>query len=220
MPDGAAIDTDVLLKVSAYRLAAELISALSFAGTPVALGLTHLIAGKQLARKRGLIDGEGAALELQLLLGALGRLEPDDQEIELAADLASLAQERGLPLDSGEAQLVAITTIRGLPLLVTGDKRAIAALATLVEGAPMRVALVGRLACFEQALGSIIRLIGERELRTRVCCEPNVDGVMRLACSCGYQDWDPAQLQDACASFVGALRSSAGDLLVAGLALA
>lgn len=220
MAEGAAVDTDILLKAASYRVASEVVAVLKTKGAPAALGLTHLIAGKQLARKRGVRDRLGAAAELQSLLALLGRLEPDDEEIAIAADLAAKAQDRGLPLDTGEAQLAAITIMRGLPLLVTGDKRAIAALASLLLGEIDRVALVGRLACFEQVIASIATMIGEQELRLRICGEPDVDGAMRLACSCGREGWDPAQLHEACESFVDAVRLEAGDLLVAGSALA
>ena len=119
MDDGAAVDTDVLLKVAAYRLAGELVAVLAPFGEPMALGLTHLIAAKQLARKRSVRDAESAQAELAALLGMLGRLEPTDDEIGAAAEFAAVAQERGLPLDAGEAQLAAIVIRRGLPLLVT-----------------------------------------------------------------------------------------------------
>jgi hypothetical protein len=220
MPEGAAVDTDVMLKIAAYRLAVELVAVLEAKGEPAALGLTHLIARRQLVRKRTLRDTAGAAAELETLLGMLGRLEPDDDEVALAADLATMAQERGLPLDSGEAQLTAIMVRRGLPLLVTGDKRALGALARLADGQTMHSALVGRLACFEQVLSSIATLIGEHELRLRICAEPEVDGAMRLACSCGRDGWDAAQLHEACGSYVRAIRKDVGRLLVEGSALA
>lgn len=220
MAEGPAVDTDVLLKVAAYRLAAELVRALDRNGCPAALGLTHLIAGKQLAKKRGLRDGPGAARELARLLATLGRLEPDETEIALAADFAAKAQELSLPLDSGEAQLAAITATRALPLMVTGDKRALGALGALLTDEAGRAALAGRLACFEQVAATMAGMIGERELRDRICAEPDVDGAMRLACSCGRDDWNPAQLREACESFVGAIRADTGDLLVAGLLLA
>ena len=220
MGDAAAIDTDVLLKTAAYRLAGELIAVLNAKGPAAALGLTHLIAAKQLARKRGVIDRDGAGAELNKLLAMLGRLEPDDEEIALAADLSAAAQEKGLPLDVGEAQLTALVVKRRLCLLVTGDKRALRALAELVENNPMRPLLVGRLACFEQVVESVASLIGELELRTRICAEPEVDGAMRLACSCGQGEWNPEQLHEACASFAGEVRHHAGDLLIKGSALA
>lgn len=220
MADGPAIDTDVLLKAAAYRIGAELVDSLRPHGQAAALGLTHLIAGRQLARKRGLRDRSAAQAELDTLLTALGRLEPDDSEIEMAADLATRAQERGLPLDPGEAQLVAITVLRSLPLLVTGDKRALSALSCLLDGGCDRAALVGRLACFEQVVASVAKLMSADELRVRVCREPDVDGAMRLACSCGREEWNPDQLSEALESYVGAIRSSVDDLLKAGSLLA
>lgn len=220
MPNEAAIDTDILLKSAAYRLAGEVVEVVQQKGTPAVLGLTHLIANKQLKRKRGLKDLDGARAELQKGLALLGHLEPDGEEIALAAELATDAQARSLSLDAGEAQLAAIVARRGLPLLATGDKRALAALAALLEDGPIRAALVGRLACFEQIIEAIAEKIGDDELRSRVCAEPEVDGAMRMACSCGRDPWDPAQLHEACASFANAIREQVDDLLVKGSMLA
>lgn len=220
MGDGAALDTDVLLKISAYRLAGELISLLEPHGRPGTLGLTHLIAGRQLARKRGVRDHAGAAAELAALLARLERLEPDEDEIALAAELADRAQALSLPLDAGEAQLAAITALRELPMMVTGDKRALEALAGMLTGEVDRSALLGRLVCFEQVVVAIAAVIGEEAVRDRICTEPDTDGAMRLACSCGRTGWEPAQLHEACGSYVGAVAAVAGDLLRAGSLLA
>lgn len=220
MAEGAAVDTDVILKAAAYRMADDLVGALKPKGCPAALGLTHLIAGKQLAGKRNVRDLSGAGEELNLLLNMLGRLEPDEDEIAMAADLTGAAQQNGLPLDVGEAQLAAIVARRGLPLLVTGDKRALGALAALVNIGTVCESFVGRLMCFEQVMASVARIIGESELRSRVCAEPEVDGAMRLACSCGQEEWGTAHLYDALASFSRAVREEVGDMLSDGLALA
>ena len=220
MADGAAVDTDVLLKASAYRLAAHLVSTVEAYGSPGALGLTHLIARRQLRRMPGLRDLDGADLALEALLASLERLEPDDAEVLMSAELTSIAQAKGLPLDSGEAQLAAIALNRRLPLVLTGDKRAIGALACLFDNDEARVGLVGRVACLEQALAAIARRIGENVVRERICSEPDVDGAMRLACSCERPDWNPEQLHEACGSFVRAVRAVAGDLLAEDSALA
>lgn len=219
MAEGAAVDTDVLLKASAYRTGPELVNALEAFGEPSALGLTHLIARGQLCRMRGLRDVDGADQALSALLRQLGRLEPEEEEVLTAAEFAALAQERGLPLDRGEAQLAAIVISRGLPLLLTGDKRAIAAIADLFEMAEVRTSLVGRLGCFEQALGAVCSRIGEESLRERVCAEPDIDGAMRLACSCGSDLWRPEQLHEAFESYVSAIRAQVGNLLADGSAL-
>lgn len=221
MAEPVAVDTDVLLKTAAYALGDELFSALSCRGVPAVLGLTQLIAGKQLKRcGRRLADLSRASLELERLLNRCTVIEPDDDEVFIAAALAEEAQSAGLPLDPGEAQLAAIVARRALPLFVTGDKRALAALASLVEANGTRERLVDRLACFEQVISTIAQAIGEVALRDRVCAEPEMDGAMRLACSCGRTVWDPAQLHEACASYVGALKQEVGDLLVDSLPLA
>ena len=217
MTEPVAVDTDVLLKVSGYRMANEFVGAIAEKGPPAVLGLTHLIAGKQLQRRRKrLRDSGGATRELETLLGLCGQLEPDDEEIRMAAEFAGMAQGRGLPLDPGEAQLAAIVANRALPLMITGDKRAISALSQLLEEPERREAFVGKLACFEQIVSAIADLIGEVAVRQRICAEPEMDGAMRLACSCDRAVWDPAQLREACSSFVGAVRGEVGDLLVAG----
>lgn len=221
MTEPVAIDTDVLLKAAAYRLGADLVQVLVPKGPPAALGLTHLIAAKQLQRKRKKLHNlDGAHAELEALLATCQQLEPDETEIALAAALADLALDQDLPLDPGEAQIAAIVANRSLPLMLTGDKRALAALAKLMAASPGRDQFVARLACFEQAVASIAAQIGEMELRSRVCAEPEMDGGMRLACSCDLPVWDPAQLGEACDSFIGAVRKDVGDLLVAGSTLA
>lgn len=216
MPDGPGIDTDVLLKAAAFQIADELVEVLAPHGRPAALGLTHLIAQKQLARKRGVRDGARARAQLQALLMNLDRLEPNENEIALAARLSEAAQLGDLPLDAGEAQLAAIVIQRRLPLLVSGDKRALGALAQVLAGTSLRPALVNKLACFEQLVSSISGLIGPQELRQRICAEPEVDGAMRIACSCGSSEWNPSQFAEACASYANAVRKDADDLLLRG----
>src|SRR4051794_19447604 len=99
MPEGVAIDTDVLLKVSAYRISDELLTLLEPFGPAGALGLTHIIAPSQLARMKRLIDKDGALAELRHLLATLCRIEPSDEEIGVAAALEEAALTSALPLD-------------------------------------------------------------------------------------------------------------------------
>jgi len=110
MAEGALIDTDVLMKASAYRVANALVETLAPAGVPAALGLTHLIAPKQLRRAaKRLSDLDGALDEMERLLNLLDKIEPNDDEISFAAELDEAAVSAGFPLDSGESQLVALS---------------------------------------------------------------------------------------------------------------
>jgi hypothetical protein len=214
MNEHVAVDTDVILKVAGYSVAEEAAAVLGRTAPPAALGLTHLIAHKQLSKRRGVVDREAALAALRTLLGLLGSLEPSADEVALAADLAARAQAEDLPLDTGEAQLTAITLKRALPLLVSGDKRALAALAALFPAGEERAALQGRMMCFEQLIAALAREVGEEELRARICREPGMDTAMRLACSCGNESWTAAQLHEACESYIEGIRRVAGDLLV------
>jgi hypothetical protein len=66
-------------------------------------------------------------------LASVELIEPTVEESTLAAEFESLALAAALPLDAGESQLCAVLVSRNLPLLVTGDKRAITALESLVD---------------------------------------------------------------------------------------
>lgn len=210
--DAYAIDTDVVLKLSAYRLADALRPAMGPDGLPFVLGLTALIAPRQLSRLKGLVDRSGALDELSRLIAGLGRLEPSEDEILMAATLTSQAQLIDLPLDPGEAQLVAILRSRSIDRLVTGDKKAIQALAHLLDEETMN-ALAGRFLCFEQLLATVATQQNPEALRVKVCHEPAIDTAMRLAFSCGRQDWVPETFHEACRSYVADLNATAGGLL-------
>lgn len=214
MSEHVAVDTDVILKVAGYQVGDVAVAVLERSAPPAALGLTHLIAQKQLAKRRGVQNLEAALNALSALLARLGTLEPSDDESILAAELVAKAQEEDLPLDTGEAQLAAIVLTRAFPLLVTGDKRALGALAALFPDGEHRELLRGRMMCFEQLIDALADIIGEAELRERICREPELDTAMRLACSCGREGWNPVQLREACRSFVEAVQQIAGDLLV------
>lgn len=219
MDDGPGVDTDIILKCAAWGLGVELTAALARLGPPGVLGVVKLIAPRQLRRMR-LRDPVRAASLLSDLLEGLAEVEPSPEEVALAAELAGEAQRLDLQLDAGEAQLAAIAILRPLPLLVTGDKRAIAALPLVLEEPAGDQALVGRVACLEQIVQAITRKLGPTETRRRVCGEPAADGALGLACSCGSAAWRSADLEEAMASFVAAVKRTAPDLLAPDLLLA
>lgn len=213
---GPCLDTDIVLKCSAWSMADVLPRVVGHLGPPAVLGLVHLIAPRQLGRM-GLAEPEAARGELDRILGSLGRMEPSDEEIGLAAELAALAQEADLPLDTGEAQLTAITILRDLPLLVTGDKRAIRALAQM---RPAAERLGRRLACLEQVIEAVVAMLGPDEARDRICREPAADSTMRLVFSCHGDARSAGHAQEALASYIGDIRRGADGLLIDGSLLA
>lgn len=217
MSEGPCLDTDIVLKCAAWNLEGELLGILSANGKPATLGLVHLIAAKQMSRLR-LNDREAGGRNLDILLSQLECLEPDQQEAELAAEIVEVAQVRNLPIDPGEAQLFAIASNRCIPLLLTGDKRAIRAMSEINED--QGLALKDRLVCLEQAIRAIAAATQPLTVRDKICAEPEVDGAMRLVCSCGHQDWDPGQLDEGLESFIAEIRRGAGPLLHGGSLLA
>lgn len=214
MPDGAAIDTDALLKIAAYRLGGDLLTALAPLGQPAALGLTHLIAPKQLKRNKRVLDKTGAGAELAKLMAGLGRLEPTDAEVELAAMLAEVAITLDLPLDSGEAQLLAILTTRSLPLILTGDKRAIEATEPVLAAAQKGGQCHGKLACLEQALLTIVAKSGPALVRSRVCAEPAMDTAARICFGCSSPAFDLDAVVESLGSYIASIRKAAGGTLL------
>lgn len=215
MAEGAGIDTDVILKCAAWGLGDELVMTLEHLGDPGVLGVVHLIAERQLRRMK-LRNREAAKAHLAVLLGRFAALEPNEDEVALAGELAGVAQRLDLPFDIGEAQLAAISILRPLPLLVTGDKRAIAALPLVLKGSTGMEALASRVACLEQVLQAIAIDMGPAALRERVCTEPAADGALALACSCTNPQWSTNQLDEALSSFIDALRRASNGLLTKG----
>lgn len=217
MSEGAIVDTDVLMKVSAYRMADDLIGVLAPLGQPSTLGLIHLIAHKQIVKLEGrLADVEGAVAELRQLLGNLSSVEPSGPEVELAAELEEVALADGLPLDRGEAQLVAVLIKRGLPLLLTGDKRAIGCFDAALKSVGLSEACAERVACLEQFLMAIVARDGVRAVRARVCAEPEMDTALRLCFGCGRVVFEEMSVNDGLNSYTSHTRACGRGVLFSG----
>lgn len=180
MHKGVLVDNDVLLKVCCYDLAGEAVAATTIDGTPPSmLGVGRYVIRGRLNRARNILNRERACVALDHLLNSVNILEPSDAELSLAADLEAKASQRGLELDGGESQLLAILVLRGCSLLLTGDKRAITAIAaTAVEMAACRVG------CLEQLIAQLITGVGVDGVRSRVCSEPKVDTAVTICFAC------------------------------------
>lgn len=163
-------------------------------------------------RSRRIVDRDAAAAELEAVLPHLSVLEPTPEETALAAEIEAAAAAANLPVDAGESQLAAMLTLRGACMLLTGDKRAVIALAELDIGLPSN-----SVGCLEQLLGSIVDVAGPAIVRAAVCAEPAVDTAIALACSCHTAaEVDP---QEGLTSYVEALRGRAPTLLRNGVSL-
>ena len=207
MAAARAADNDVLLKALSYGLEESFWP--SDSGEEIGvLGAARFVLAKRLA-SGGLRRG-GCEDELEDLLARAEILEPDEDELDLAARIERRAAEIGLDLDGGESQLAAICALREIPLLETGDKRAIAGFEPLAGEFSELAAICGRIRCLEQIAH---RLAADEpdfdDLVASICGEPDVDRSLSICFSC---------LSDAVASQDGvlaALRSYISDLRTA-----
>ncbi len=211
MLEAVLLDNDVILKMCAYASAARLLQLTTLANQPpVILEVASFALRSQIQRSRSISDKEGAASQLALVLSTVHKVEPTDQEVGLAAELEEQAQQRALELDPGESQLVAVLLVRGSPLLITGDKRALNALASV---APKEAG--GRMACLEQAMASAIAGEGNlAALRSAVCACPQIDRAVTNCFACSSESVTIEAVMEGLRSYVGALRAQAGRLLI------
>ncbi len=219
MPNGPIIDSDILLKVSAYRIADECLDALHRFGEPGALGLSHIIAHGQLSKckkRHRLIDLEAASDELSKFLEALCKYEPTEPEIEIAAQLERASTDAGLFLDSGEAQLVALVLGRDLPFLLTGDKRAIKSLEAVLSRIGRSGEAANKVLCLEQVIKALVAKSGMASIRGRICAEPDIDSTLKICFGCGSEAAENAALEGL-ESYIRYERENAFGVLLADL---
>lgn len=213
MPERVLLDNDIVLKTASYSLADAAVAATTVGGTPPAmLGVGRFVVRGRLARAGNIAQPTRAADAFERMLAGMILVEPDDEEIEAAAELEAEANRRDLELDGGESQLLAILANRECDLLVTGDKRAIAAMAVV---APAQAA--ARIACLEQLMAHVVLALGAAKVREHVCGEPSVDRAVTncVACSAAHPPAD-ADVLAGLASYVRHLDGSAPGVLVAG----
>lgn len=206
----AALDNDVLIKLAAYDMLGE---APTQVGTIGVLGAARFVVRSALERHRDLQDRDAARARWEAALDTLQLLEPSESEVQLATHLEERATVAGLPLDGGESQLCAMVILRGIPLLVTGDKRAIEAAEAMIATVSQLAELAGRVLCLEQLMALLVDDLGANEARRRVCAEPGADRSLTICMSCSGlasgSHFDPGGL----VGYVENLRASASMLL-------
>jgi hypothetical protein len=209
MRDRVLVDNDILLKIAAWQLDAPLLAiSTTAAGSPAMLSIARYVVRRKLSRQ-ALHDASGAEQAFDRLCEAMAAIEPELVEIEMAAALEETAGQAGLELDVGESQLVAILVARGAALLLTGDKRAIKAIATLE---PQDFGT--RVACLEQAIWLILAREDAGAIRRCICSEPTVDKAVTSCFACHRNDEvTAADIEAGLSSYIGDLTRLAGVVL-------
>jgi hypothetical protein len=209
----ALIDNDVLFKGACYGLLEKLISIICPINATGVLGSARFVVPKKI-EKANLNRDRGTALGILLaFLSQTETLEPADDEQRMAADFELAAQKLGVNLDGGESQLCAILVKRVLSSLLTGDKRAIAAIETLLDADSRLMPICGKVKCLEQVfVGSIVRH-GCVTLRLAVCAEPEIDKALSICFSCKSQSVEDASILEGFQSYINDLRQCACRVL-------
>jgi hypothetical protein len=205
-----AVDNDVLIKAASYQLTAEFWPCEAIA----VLGAARYVVIGRIDRMKLVGDRRNVRQAATELIDAANELEPSDAELRLATQIETTAQRAGLSLDAGESQLAAIVIGRAIPLLETGDKRAIKALEALLESLPELNSLCGRVRSLEQKVLRCARAGDPKALANAICAEPDVDKTLSICCHC----YSPAKLaatldRDALESYIQVLRAAAPSVL-------
>jgi len=207
----AVVDNDVILKSVCYDAAVELLGEYGSENALGVLGAAAYVVTKRI-RKASLVCGAATALtRLQSFLESTEALEPSPAESYLAAELEVLAQAQGAALDSGESQLCALVITRSYERLLTGDKRAVVAIQSLLAISEHLTTLTKKIVCLEQlVLRLAVKQRGEL-LRSKICAEPNVDKTLSICFSCKSPSFTDGV--EGLESYISALRADAPDTL-------
>lgn len=209
------VDNDLILKSVCYGLA-EAFWPKDDPKSIGILGAARYVIRHEIDRASLNRGADAAHSDLSGFLARCEELEPTEGEIALAAEVELCGQEHGLALDNGESQLAAIVVTRDLPLLETGDKRAIAGLEEVRRHLKALNALRGRVRCLEQIAHRVIEVEeGFDGFSKGVCAEPDVDKSLSICFGCfGDSPADRATAHEALTQYIIEVRRSASDVLV------
>lgn len=214
-----AIDNDVVLKLTYFGLLDEFLEELEARGNGAVLGTAKFVLGPRIAKDGITTDPVTAQARLNDFLAVVEQLEPDANELVLATQLEDFALRNQLELDSGESLLCSIVVHRSMGRLITGDKRAIRAIESLVDQVSHMDSLLSNVACLEQVIVSFCRRMDLAKLRSAVCSAKMADAALS-SCFCCHSpevELDLTGLLEAVTSFVDHLRLDAATVLVNGL---
>jgi hypothetical protein len=210
MTEGIYLDVDVVLKMCTFLFSDELVDTTTLMDVPPSiLGVASFTLRSRVKRSRSICNRTSVQTCLEKILSVLQLVEPVKEEIEFAAELEELALEFDLEFDIGESQLFAILIKRNSPLLLTGDKRAIKAIAQI---APNDVK--NRVACLEQLIIQVISKVGHHNLRQNVCSEREADRAVTICFSCSSSEVTVDDVRDGLLSYVSEVRSYADHVLI------
>ena len=209
----AVVDNDILSKGASYGLLPHLVTCEVGDGEPVGiLGAARFVVAKKISKARLRKGVEAAVAQFTEFIAGAEALEPTESEQQLAAQLELSAQRHSLNFHSGESQLCAIVLTREVPLLLTGDKQAIAAMEQLIDGERALLRLRGRLRCMEQLVCALLGRSEPGSVRAAICDEPDVDKSLSTCFSCTAAEVSNESIIAGLESYIGDVRRRAERL--------
>jgi hypothetical protein len=206
----ALVDNDICLKGLSYGLLDHFLATVPEIHDRVGvLGVARFVLTNRLQRQ-GAPDMRADLIHaLYVFLGSAELVEPTEEEESLAAEFESLAQISGLSLDVGESQLCAVLLLRGLPLLLTGDKRAITALEGLLNSHPLLGGIGGKVKCLEQLVLDAIAVYGSDLIGQHICANSTIDRTLSICFGCASGSAVEENILEGLNSYIRDLRSQA-----------
>lgn len=211
----ALLDNDVVAKGTIYNLLQQILACLPAAPQEIGLlgTLRYVLSKKKL---RAAHDGElEAHKRLISFIDSCICLEPNDDETLLAAELEEAAKVLNVQLDIGESQLCAIAVKRGVELVCTGDKRAIAAMETLRIHIKELAVIDQRVLCLESLVLRLIARFGYEPVRAYICSSCGADTAIEICFQCHNTTGEAAEAVNGLRSYENKVRSAAPNVCLA-----
>jgi hypothetical protein len=211
MPKNILLDNDIVIKAILFGFWSDVVSFTSgYNCSLTILKVAEFMIRRRINKFRGYLGDEVIELALRDLLGRVQTVEPNDDEIELAADFEASAQQSDLVLDQGESLLLAILIRRGHELMLTGDKRAIRA----IEKIASDMMDAARIACFEQVVTTLLQQTNFASLRESICRMPTADRALAICFACSSTLVSVESVYQCLSSYTNDLRKAAPSVLI------
>lgn len=208
------VDNDILLKGCSYGLIDEFLGTLAIKVNEAGVLASARYVLRPRFRKLQVQFPEAAEVLFERILQQVVEIEPTEDEQSFAAELEFQAQLRQLSLDSGESLLISILVLRQVPLLLTGDKKAIIALDQMLDIVPRLNAIVGKILCLEQLLVSLLESGDYQEFTRAICAASAADKAISICFGCISGGVSKESCLHGLGSYLSNLRASAGRILL------
>jgi hypothetical protein len=210
----ALVDNDVLFKGVSYDLLDVFLTSVPGESDSVGvLGASQYVLESKIRKRTGDQSSQIILELLEAFLVDAEVVEPTDEEQSLAAEFELIAQSASVSFDSGESQLCAILIARSLPLLLTGDKRAIIALEKMLGAHPRIEEICLKIECLEQLVRDTLNIYTSDSIRSAICKQPDVDMALSICFSCSSASGNDQNIVDGLNSYIDDLRSNAPHIL-------